>query len=69
MFTTVPSAQYWLKLIEVERRIYASENWAIIGLDDGLSPVRRQAIIYTNGGLLSSRSLGIYISKILIKIH
>ena len=31
--------------IEAEWRIYASLNWVIIGSDNGLSPVRRQAII------------------------
>ena len=35
--------QRWL--IEAERRIYASVNYTTIGLDNGLSPVRRQAII------------------------
>ena len=28
--------------------IYASVNWVSIGSDNGLSPVRRQAITYTN---------------------
>ena len=31
---------------------YASMNWVRIGLDNGLSPIRRQAIIWTNAGLL-----------------
>ena len=31
-------------------RIYASINWTIVGSDYGLSPVRRQAIIWTNAG-------------------
>ena len=26
-------------------------NWVIIGPDDGLSPDRRQAIIWTNAGI------------------
>ena len=35
----------WLyQLIEAERRIYASVNSVIIGSDNGLSPVRSQAI-------------------------
>ena len=33
--------------------IYASVSKAIFGSDRGLSPVRRQAIIWTNAGLLS----------------
>ena len=39
-------------LTEVERRIYASVNKAIIGSDNGLSPDRHQAIIWTNAGIL-----------------
>ena len=31
--------------IEAEWRIFASPIWAIIGLDNGLAPARRQAII------------------------
>ena len=37
-----------LSLIEAEWRIYASVNKKIIGSDNGLSPDRRQAIIWTN---------------------
>ena len=32
-------------------RIYASIDWTIVGSDYGLSPARRQAIIWTNPGL------------------
>ena len=32
-------------VIVAEWRIYASLNWAIIGSDNGMSPVWRQAII------------------------
>ena len=35
----------------------------IIGLDNGLSPGRRQAIIWTNGGILSTGPLGTNFSK------
>ena len=31
---------------------FASVNWAIIGLDNGLPPIQRQAITWTNVGLL-----------------
>ena len=34
-------------------RIYLSVNWIIIGSGNGLSPVRHQAITWTNDGLLS----------------
>ena len=40
----------------------------IIGSDKGLSPDRRQAIIWTNAGLLLIRTLGTNFSEILIKI-
>ena len=35
----------FINIIEAEWRIYASFNWAFIGSDNGLSPVRHQAII------------------------
>ena len=40
----------------------------IIGSDNGLSPDRRQAIIWTNAGLLLIEPLGTNFSEILIKI-
>ena len=48
--------------------ICASEL-TIIGSDNGLSPVRRQAIIWTNAGILSIRILGTTVSEILGEIH
>ena len=56
-------------LIGVKWRIYASGNEAIIGSDNGLSPVRRQAIIWINADLLSIGILGTNFSEILIKIQ
>ena len=41
----------------------------IIGLDNGLSPDRRQAIIWTNAEILLIRSLGTKYSEILSAIH
>ena len=41
----------------------------IIGSDNGLSPGRRQAIIWTNAGILLSGSLGTNFSEILIGIQ
>ena len=43
-------------------------NLTIIGSDNGLSPGRRQAIIWTNAGILLIGPLGINFSEILIKI-
>ena len=42
---------------------------ASIGLDNGLSPSRRQAIIWTNGGILLIRNLGTNFSEIIIGIQ
>ena len=41
----------------------------IIGSDNGLSPGRRQAIIWTNAGILLIGPLGINFNEILIEIH
>ena len=43
-------------------------NLTIIGSDNGLSPGRRQAIIWTNAGISSIGPLGTNFSEILIKI-
>ena len=40
----------------------------IIGSDNGLSPGRRQTIIWTNAGILLIGALGTNVSEILIKI-
>ena len=44
-------------------------NLAIIGSDNGLSPERRQAIIWTNAGILLIGPLGTNFSEILIEIQ
>ena len=44
-------------------------NLTIIGSDNGLSPGRRQAIIWTNAGTLLIRPLGTNFSETLIEIH
>ena len=41
----------------------------IIGSDNGLSPGRRQAIIWTNDGILLIGALGTNFSEILIEIQ
>ena len=41
----------------------------IIGSDNGLAPDRRQAIIWTNAGLLSIEALRTYFSENSIKIQ
>ena len=59
----------WNYLIEAEWRIYESLNWAVIGSDNGLSPIRHQAIIWTNAGILLIGPLGTNFSEILIGIQ
>ena len=49
--------------------MYASANWVSIGSDHDFSPIRRQAIILTNAGLLSVWPLGTNFREILIQIH
>ena len=44
-------------------------KFTIIGSDNGLSPGRRQAIIWTNAGILLTGHLGAKFSEILIKIY
>ena len=44
-------------------------NLAIIGSDNGLSPGRRQAIIWTNAGILLIGPLGTNFREILIEIQ
>ena len=44
-------------------------NLTIIGSDNGLSPRRRQAIIWTNAGILLIGPLGTNLSEILIQIY
>ena len=43
-------------LVEADWRIYASIKHTNIASDYGLSPIRRQAIIWTNAAILSIRS-------------
>ena len=44
-------------------------NLTIIGSDHGLSPGRRQAIIWTNAGILLIRSLGTNFSEVLFEMY
>ena len=47
----------------------AVSKLTLIGSDNGLSPGRRQAIIWTNAGILSIRTFGTIFNEIIIKIH
>ena len=44
------------------------DNLTIIGSDNGLLPGRRQAIIWTNAGILSIGPLGTNFSEVLTEI-
>ena len=48
-----------------------NSNWqyTIIGSYNGLAPERRQAIIWTNAGILLIGPLGTHLSEIVIEIH
>ena len=69
MWLAAPRRFMLIKLIEAERRIYASVNYAIIGSDNSLSPIRCQAIIWTNAGIVSIGSLGTNFSEIWMAIN
>ena len=49
--------------------MYASMNWVNIGSDNGLSPGRRHAIIWTNADILLIRPQGTYFNEILFKMQ
>ena len=55
--------------LEAGWRIYASVNYTNTGSDNSLSPVRPQAITWTNAGILSIDPLGTNFSDILIEIQ
>ena len=59
----------YYSLVSLWCRIYASVNWVSNGSDNGLSPVRRQTIIWTNVGMLLIGPLGINFSDILFEIN
>ena len=68
-FSMVCSMRNNLTHIEADWCIYASINYANIVSDNSLSPGRRQAIIWTNTGLLSFEPLWTKFSAILVKIQ
>ena len=57
------------KLIETEWRIYPPVNRSIICPENGLSPDRRQAIIWTDDGIFLTGPLGTMFREIMNKIH
>ena len=63
-FSFMPKLTHWGRVTHI-----CVSELPIIGSDNGLSPGRRQAIIWTNAGILLIRTLGINFSEILSKIH
>ena len=64
------SLQWWNVLTHWGRVTHICVgDLTIIGSDDGLSPVRRQAIIWTNAGILLIEPLGTNFNEILVEIH
>ena len=65
LFLTLPSSlTHWGRVTHICVRKQTS-----IGSDNGLLPGRRQAIIWTNAGILSIGPLGTNFSEISIEIH
>ena len=60
---------YWTRILISRNSLMASDTYmrklTIIGLDNGLSPGRRQAIIWTNARVLLIQTLGTSFSEIL----
>ena len=60
---------YWTRILIFRNSLMASDTYmrklTIIGLDNGLSPGRRQAIIWTNARVLLIQTLGTSFSEIL----
>ena len=67
LFQCIISHHVWLIHLP-QCHIYASVNRISIVPDNGLLPIRRQAIMSTSAGLLSIGPLGTNFSEILIKI-
>ena len=69
------SLTHWDRLTHIcvskLRDVYITSlvNYTIIGSDNGLSPLRRQPIIWNNDGLLSIRSRGTYSNEILFEFQ
>ena len=60
----IPYLTHWGRVTQI-----CVSKFTIIGSANGLSPIRRQAIIWTNAEILLIRILGTNFSEILIQIH
>ena len=59
-----PNLTHWGRVTHI-----CVSKLSIVGSDNGLSPDRRQSIIWTNAGILLIRPLGTKFNEILIEIH
>ena len=67
-FKLIPIGERDSCLMWVLNSLRPSEH-SILGSDNGLSPGRRQAIIWTKDGILLIGTLGTNLSEILSEIH
>ena len=63
-FGIIPTLTHWGRVTHI-----CVSKLTIIGSDNGLSPGRRQAIIWTNDGILLIWALGTHFSEVLIEIQ
>ena len=68
-FVSIHLQSYSLNSLRPSDTYKCVGNLTIIGSDNGLSPGRPQAIIWTNAGILLIRNLGTNFSEILSKIR
>ena len=64
ILSIICSLTHWGRVMHI-----CASKVTIIGSDNGLSPGRRQAIIWTNAGILLNRTLGTNASEIISTIH
>ena len=68
-FIAISSRGQWVNSLRLSDDYICVSKLTTIGLDNGLSPGRRQAIIWTNAGILLMRPLETNISEIVIEIQ
>ena len=64
MFSLILALTHWGRVTHL-----CGGNLTIIGSDNGLSPGRRQALIWTNAGILLIEPIGTNFNEIFIEIH
>ena len=64
-----PHSQWWINSLRPSDTYICISDLTIIGSDNGLALSKRQAIIWTNDGILLTGHLGTNFSEILTEIH